>query len=100
MRKVSKFRLPRKKKKQFKKDDFLFKLHYNKECWEWFYFKRRIEVRCMEVILKYPAKANDDELLEYYKKHYPNDKLAHHYCRQNRHKWDKFNSNSLTMLKK
>ena len=30
---------------------------------------------------------NDDILLEWYKKHYPEDKLSHHYCKQNRKMW-------------
>lgn len=107
---MANFKLPRKAKKKYKKDNPIF---YNcsreKERWEWFYFRRRVEVRCMEVILTYPeynketgkyefdpklAKpATNEQLLAYFKKHYPNDKLSHHFCRQNRHRWDKFNSN-------
>ena len=56
--------------------------------WEWFYFRRRVEIRGTEVALDNPT---DEYLLIWYKKHYPEDKLAHHYCRQNRNKWDIFN---------
>lgn len=56
--------------------------------WEWFYFRRRVEVRCAEVFVDNPTNEN---LLKWYKEHYPEDKLSHHYCMENRHKWDKFN---------
>jgi len=87
-----KFKLPRKKKKKFKKDCYPhFKSYYNKECWEWFYFKRRVEVRNMEVIINYPDIISNTELLSWYEENCPNDKLAKMFCLQNRHKWDKFN---------
>jgi hypothetical protein len=98
-------KLPRKSKKKFKKDCPYSQI--DKYSWEWFYFKRRVEVRCMEVTLLYPkydieqnkyefdpknAKiATNEQLLAFYKEHYPNDKIAHCFCMQNRHKWDKFN---------
>jgi hypothetical protein len=66
-------------------------------------FRRRVEVRCMEVILTYPkysketneyefdpklaVKATNEQLLAFYKEHYPDDKLAHHFCKQNRHRY-------------
>jgi hypothetical protein len=87
-----KFKLPRKKKKQYKKDNSVFfDIQRDKNNWEWFYFRKRVEVRNMEVILLYPEKATDEQLLDWYKTHYPNDKLSHMYCIQNRHKWDNFN---------
>lgn len=85
-----KFKLPRKRKKQYKKNHS--KIYYSKEYYEWFYFRRRVEVRGMEVILNYPKTSTNKELLEWYQTHHPNDKLAHHYCKQNRHKWDKYNT--------
>lgn len=98
-----KFKLSRKRKKQYKKDlpKYLWPLWYSKEDWEWFYFRRRVEVRCMEVIMfDYPRIAYSTELLQYYKTNYPNDKLAHMYCMQNRHKYDKYNMNMKTRLLK
>ncbi len=101
-----KFKLPRKKKKKYKKDCWFPII--KKEEWEWYFFRRRVEVRCMEVILTYPnynveigkyefdpklrVDATNEQLLEWYKKYYPNDKFSHHYCKENRHKWDKFNN--------
>lgn len=94
----------------FKKlSKILFSLNNNVKSWEWFYFKRRVEVQCMYTILgcqdtgyidKQTGKwirydkpkenyVNDEILLNWYKKHYPNDKLAHHYCKQNRIKYRK-----------
>ena len=132
---MKKFKLPRKKKKQYIKDlidypcayfkvlksRFNFKVprrdvkkitqsiyncYKSKNDWELFYFERRIDVRCKEIILTYPdydkitkkyefdpslAKpATNEQLLAYYKEYYPNDRLAHHYCRQNRHKYSNF----------
>jgi hypothetical protein len=107
-----KIKLSRKRKKKYKKILKKVGISYshmkNKEEWEWFYFRRRIEVRCMEVILSYPEynietgkyefdpklriDSTNEELLEWYKKYYPNDKLSHHCCKENRHKWDKFNN--------
>jgi hypothetical protein len=99
-------KLSRKRKKQYKKDaGVLYKP--SREDWEWFYFKRRVEIRCMYTILgcqdageidKKTGKwitydipkqnyVDDDVLLEWYKKHYPNDKEAQMYCKQNRNKW-------------
>lgn len=89
---MSKFKLPRKRKKQYKKDNYpFFSTWFYKESWEWFYFKRRVEVRCLEVIMKYPDKVGNEELLEWYKEYYPNDKLSHSYCIQNRHRFDIYN---------
>lgn len=90
---MRKFKLPRKLKKKYQKDASVF---YNcwrsKESWEWFYHKRRIEIRCMEVILTYPQIATNKQLLEFYQKNYPNDKTSHMLCNQNRNRWDKYNS--------
>ena len=75
--------------------------------WEWLYFRKRVKVRGMCTIKNSPdtgeideetgiwirfdkPKENymdDDMLLEWYKKYYPNDKLSHHFCKQNRNKW-------------
>ena len=102
------FKLPRKKKKDFKKRGHMWKYYLSSKCnWEAVMFPRRIDVRCMEIILTYPKlnmgtvewefdpnianPATNEQLLSWYKEHYPNDKLAQHYCIQNRHKWDKFN---------
>lgn len=78
------FKLPRKKKKEYlKKYSRRYRLlFYNKAEWEWYYFRRRVEVRCMKVIINYPELASKEELLKWYKEHYPNDKLAHHYVKQ------------------
>ena len=105
---MSVFKLSRKRKKQYKKDlGIFYNNNITREDWEWFYFKRRVDVRCMHTILGCPTNGeidkktgmwitfeepiqnyiDDDILLEWYKKHYPNDKLAHHYCKQNRNKW-------------
>ena len=108
-----KFKLSRKRKKQYKKDlgynsDILFSLYKQKEYWEWFYFRKRVEIRCIKIILNSPnynretntyefdpklAKpATKEELLAWYKKYYPNDKEAHSYCLQNLNRWDKYNT--------
>jgi len=103
-----KFKLSRKRKKEFKKILEKGGDSYSKENWEWYFFRRRVEVRSMEVILTYPdynietgkyefdpklrIDATNEQLLKWYKKYYPIDKLAHHYCKENRHKWDKFNT--------
>jgi len=43
-----KFKLSRKKKKQYQKDIYpFFKSSYNKECYEWFYFKRKVIIKGM-----------------------------------------------------
>lgn len=83
-----------------------FPLKNSVEEWEWFYFRRRVEVNSMFTILgcteygeinKITGKwvtyetpiekhIDNDILLSWYKKHYPDDKLAHHYCKQNRMK--------------
>ena len=87
------FKLPRKKKKQYKKDNPIFyNIQRDKANWEWFYFKRRVEVRNMEVIIDYPNILTNEQLLNWYITNYPNDKIDHMYCLQNRHKWDKFNN--------
>jgi len=43
------FKLSRKRKKRYQKDDICFKAHwielwpgYRIQCWEWFYFKQRV----------------------------------------------------------
>jgi len=104
-----KFKMPRKMKKRLKKSyQYPFLCRTEKAQWEWFFFRKRVEVRCMEVILTYPkydkekkeyefdpklaVPATNEQLLEFYKKYYPDDKLSHHYCKQNRHRWDKFNN--------
>ena len=104
---MKQFKLSRKRKKQYKKFCGIFwNCWNNKERWEWNCFERRVQVRCMEIIT-YPyynketneyefdpslyKPATNVQLLERYKKWYPNDKLAHHYCKQNRHRWVKFN---------
>ena len=78
--------------------------------WEWLYFRRRVEVNSMFTILGCPDNGeidkesgkwirydkpkenyvDDDILLEWYHKYYPDDKLSHHFCKQNRNKWNKF----------
>lgn len=110
-----KFRLSRKRKKQYKKDlccnrGPLSSLYSKKEYWEWFYFKRRVEIRCIQCILNYPLynretntyefdinlvkPATKEELLSWYKKRYPNDKEAQSYCLQNLNPWGKYNQKS------
>lgn len=86
------FKLPRKKKKQYKKDNPFYNIQRDKENWEWFYFKRRVEVRGMAVIIDYPNVLSDEQLLNWYRTYYPNDKIAQHFCRQNKNKWNKFNT--------
>jgi len=80
----NKFKLSRKRKKQYQKDCKKYNYPYflTKSYWEWFYFKRRVEVRGMSVIILYPKIATENELLNWYKKYYPKDKLAQHYCKQ------------------
>jgi hypothetical protein len=53
---MAKFKLPRKKKKQFKKDCYpFFDMYYNSKDrvanWEWFYFKRRVCIRGLGAIV-------------------------------------------------
>ncbi len=82
-------KLPRKFKKWIKKTTPSWVT--SKEWLEWYLFPRRIDVRAMEVCLFYPRIATSSELFSWYKEHYPDDKLAQHFSKQNLHKWDKFN---------
>lgn len=100
-----KWKLPRKLKKKIP-----YHKRSNKYWFEYYFFSRRLDVNAMEVCLTYPKwdkekheyefdpklfkRATNEQLLEWYKKHYPNDKLAHHFCKQNRHRWDKFATTS------
>lgn len=94
--KMVKFKLSRRRKKQWKKDDICYGAHaYGPQAkcsWEWFYFRKRVEIRGMEIIVEYPKIISSEELLKIYQDCYPNDKLAHTYCKENRHRWDKFNN--------
>jgi len=78
---MKKFNVPRKLKKKFKKDSPASYL--SKENWEWFYHKKRVVINGMKYIIKYPEIASDEEVLEWYLKHYPNDSTTLNYCRQN-----------------
>jgi len=83
------FRLPRKTKKRYKNQDPLYgahwtnagSAHYRKCNYEWFYKRRMVEVRCMLVIINYPAVATRDELAAWYGEHYPGDKYVQHIIR-------------------
>ena len=81
---AKKFKLSRKRKKQFKKDCYpFFNAYYNsdvrKENWEWFYFKERVEIRGMSVIV--------DNVEKWYNDNYPDNKQVKHYLNQNLKKW-------------
>lgn len=74
------------------------------EYWNWIYHRKKVEVQSMYVIFNEPYKGevnketgiwekyedpiknscSNEELLAWYKKHYPNDKLSHHWCKANR----------------
>jgi len=87
------FKFPRKLKKKIKK---LPSWVTTKEWLEWYLFPKRIDVRAMEICITYPENpATNEQLLAWYQKYYPNDRLAHHFCKQNRHKWDKFNNHEI-----
>ena len=88
-----KFRLPRKLKKVYKKTNKYgkYKMRISRAEWEWLYFRRRVEVRCIEIVAEYPKILSSDELLAWYKKYYPDDKESQMYARQNVNKWLKYN---------
>lgn len=51
---MSKFRLSRKAKKQYKKDNIVFNAHWSfkrKANWEWFYHKQRVIDRYKHIYL-------------------------------------------------
>lgn len=54
------------------------------------YFKDRKTVRYMEVCLNYPTLSTNEQILDFFKTFYPNDKKYHTLCLQNRHKWDNY----------
>ena len=90
--------------------DSLYKIYNTQAHWEWFYFQRRVEVSSMFTVFNCPDNGyidketgkwiryevpiqnsmTNEELLEWYKEHYPEDKLAQHYCMQNRTMWREF----------
>ena len=97
-----KFKLPRKRKKRFKKDRYVksFKNYGGLYCvWRNYYSPELSMVQAMGVVLGQPdldldtmkwsfpqseAKSlSSKELYEWYKEHYPNDKLKQHYSKQN-----------------
>jgi len=83
------FKLPRKKKKKYKKDDPFFNAHWTnadnatkRSNYEWFYNRRKVEIRSMLVILDYPRVVSKEELSAWYLEKYPNDTQAQHITRQ------------------
>lgn len=90
-----KFKLSRRRKKQYKKDlgTPVLGFRYTKCNWEWYYYRTRVEVRCLEVMLQYPRLVDQAELLTWVQAHAPQNRAALHYARQHRHRWDKFNTN-------
>ncbi len=82
---MSKFKLPRKVKKQYKKDNRFFRVQYDQVHYNWFKDSQRVRITAMRVILKYPEVATKEEMLAWYKEHYPEDKRAHQICEQLKH---------------
>lgn len=79
---MSKFRLPRKVKKQYRKDNPLWRIHYDQCNYNWFVDKQRVVITAMRVIINYPAVATKGEMLAWYLEHYPEDKRAHQICKE------------------
>lgn len=66
------FKLPRKIKKQYKKDmqskyGCIFKSKMNELEFNWFYHRYKFEVNCVRVCEKYPNILSIPDLLEFYK---------------------------------
>jgi len=79
---MDKFRLPRKTKKQYRKDNKFFSINYDQCNYNWFYDKQKVCILAMRVILMYPKIATKEQMLNWYLENYPNDKRAHQICRE------------------
>ncbi len=77
---------PRKLKKKLRNHWRFAKGPIYVEIYEDVFFKDRVRIRSMDCIFGYPP---NDVLISWYETHYPDDKLAIHYCNQNRYNLNK-----------
>jgi hypothetical protein len=92
-----KWRLSRKRKKQFKKDCGIYKSHYENcilsdlfKNWEWQYHKERVTMRFLRVIIKYPSIVSESSITLWYIKHYGKQSKYSKYYFQNLHPFKKY----------
>lgn len=61
------FRLPRKIKKKYRKDNIVFACEFNQECYNWFYHKDNVILESLRYIIKYPDIVTKLEVIKYLK---------------------------------